>query len=100
MQCKACKAMLYNHLFSQMIFSIAFIPQSAPFSGRDIGSLKMCTDLWFTASEDVNLNQLQHMLPSLKSIQKNGQGRILPGDPHSSRHLFSKWFKAGRDCSV
>ncbi|TKC35463.1 hypothetical protein EI555_017897, partial [Monodon monoceros] len=34
-------------------------------------SVKMCTDLWFTASEDVNLNQLQHTLPRLKSIQKN-----------------------------
>lgn len=40
------------------------------------------------------------MLTRVKSIQKNGQGSIFPGDPHSSRHLCSKWFQAARDCCL
>ena len=63
-------------------------------------SVRICTDMWFIASEDVIFNQLEHMLTRLKSIQKNGQGSIFPGDPYSSRHLFSKWFQAGRDCRL
>ena len=78
------------HLFLSLYLSVAGIQES----------VRICTDLWFIAREDVILNQLEHMLTRLKSIQKNGQGSIFPGEPHSSGHLFSKQFQAGRDCCL
>lgn len=100
-----CCFFFFNHAFQSFLFKddIFHCIYSSVCTFQQQGyrkSVRICTDMWFIASEDVIFNQLEHMLARLKSIQKNGQGRIFPGDPHSSRHLFSKWFQAGRDCCL
>ena len=100
-----CFVFFLNHAFQSFLFKddifhcIYSLVHTFQWQGYR-KSVRICTDMWFIASEDVIFNQLEHMLTRLKSIQKNGQGSIFPGEPYSSRHLFSKWFQAGRDCCL
>lgn len=72
--------MLFNHFFSKMVFSIAFIPQSVPFSSRDTGNLRgyvqICGSLqvkmWFSINWSIcslDSNPFRKMVKEASSLE-------------------------------
>ena len=72
--------MLFNHFFSKMVFSIAFIPQSVPFSSRDTGNLwgyvQICGSLqvkmWFSINWNIcslDSNPFRKMVKDASSLE-------------------------------